>query len=134
MEANQAILIAASDIDPNAQTAIELNHLRRAMLSLATTSDYQIFGVCADSPAQARLALESYAKAFSYEIPAASGEVSLHSENPIYMKFNPRINRLYEDAYTGKFRGVLVSYHSDYADGHSGTYGHFPLDLFTDVT
>ncbi|CAN1208748.1 hypothetical protein TUMEXPCC7403_00905 [Tumidithrix helvetica PCC 7403] len=127
-QATEAILIAASDLDPNSSAEPEI--VRKALLSLATASDYQIFGVCADSQAQGRMALEAYAKAFGYEVPPTIGDASHHSEYGIYIKFNPRTNRCHEDVYSGKYRGVLVSYQSDFADGLSGTYGHFPLDLF----
>ncbi|MFZ4729223.1 MAG: DUF1824 family protein, partial [Pseudanabaena sp.] len=34
------------------------------------------------------------------------------------------------DNYQGAYRGVLISLHTDFTDGYSGTHGHFPLDLF----
>ncbi|MEE3718746.1 DUF1824 family protein [Tumidithrix elongata RA019] len=127
-QATEAILIAASDLDPNSLTEPEI--VRKALLSLATASDYQIFGVCADSQIQGHLALKAYTKAFGYEVPPTIGKASQNSEHGIYIKFNPRTNLCHEDTYSGKYRGVLVSYQSDFADGHCGTYGHFPLDLF----
>jgi hypothetical protein len=129
IEAAKAILIAASDVDPNAQTETDPELLRQSLLNLATVSDYQIFGVCADNQTEALIALKSYAKAFGCEMTSNIEESSNSSES-IYLKFNPRINRLHKDVYAGKYRGVLISYQSDYTDGHSGTYGHFPLELF----
>ena len=38
----------------------------------------------------------------------------------------------YLDDYIGKYRGVLVSCQSE-DDKIVGTYGHFPLDLFSNL-
>jgi hypothetical protein len=103
--------------------------LREALLFLKAHTDYQIFGMCADSLTQGIAALEEYTQAFSYTLPPIN-----NSQNgPVYIKFNPNRNLFHASPYSGEYKGVLVSYQSDYKDGHNGTYGHFPLDLFKDV-
>ena len=99
---------------------------RQALLTVAHHSDYQMFGVCADSFEQGRDALERYAKALGYlpelNFSPVAGEV--------YLKFNPKSGRCYGDHYAGDRRGVLVSCQSADADGLNEIYGHLPLDLF----
>lgn len=100
--------------------------IRQAVLLIAEHSDYQIIGICAGTPEQGLLALESYAKALGYE---TSLDIS-QAEGSIYIKFNPLTGLCYCESYTGKHRGVLVSCQSSYEDGISEMYGHLPLDLF----
>ncbi|MBD2041646.1 DUF1824 family protein [Microcoleus sp. FACHB-672] len=100
--------------------------IRQALLLLAAHSDYQILGICAGTPEQGLLALESYAKALGHE---ASLDIS-KAEGAVYIKFNPLTGLCYFDSYTGKHRGVLISCQSSYQDGINEMYGHLPLDLF----
>jgi hypothetical protein len=100
--------------------------LREALLFLKEQTDYQIFGVCADSLVQGIAALEEYTQAFAYTLPP----VNSSQEGSVYIKFNPNRNLLHASSYSGEYKGILISYQSDYSDGHNGTYGHFPLDLF----
>jgi Domain of unknown function (DUF1824) len=100
--------------------------LRAALALVREQSDYQIFGICADSIAQGQQALASYLTALGYgdapAVPAAEG--------PVYIKYNPKLQRCHSDAYTGHHRGVLVSCQSAYDGDISETFGHLPLDLF----
>jgi hypothetical protein len=100
--------------------------IREALLLLVQRSDYQIFGICADTAAQGLSALKSYSQALGYEPTLDLAPI----EGPVYIKFNPSTGLCYVDSYTGTHRGVLVSYQSAYAEGINDMYGHLPLDLF----
>ncbi len=52
------------------------------------------------------------------------------SKEPIYLKYNSQKQSYYFDEYTGEYRGVLVAVQGENED-IIGTYGHFPLDLFS---
>jgi hypothetical protein len=100
--------------------------LRSALALVREHSDYQIFGICADSIAQGQQALTRYLAALGYgdapAIPAAEGAV--------YIKYNPKLKRCHADGYQGHHRGVLVSCQSADDDDINETFGHLPLDLF----
>ncbi|WP_431658828.1 DUF1824 family protein [Pantanalinema rosaneae] len=99
---------------------------RQALLLVAHHSDYQIFGICADSVEQATTALHRYLAGLGYEesptVPPLAGIV--------YVKYNPKTGRCHTDAYIGQHRGVLVSCQSAYDGDVNETFGHLPLDLF----
>lgn len=99
---------------------------RQALLLVANHSDYQIFGICADSVEQATTALTQYLAGLGYEespvVPALAGIV--------YVKYNPKTGRCHSDSYVGHHRGVLVSCQSAYDGDVNETFGHLPLDLF----
>ncbi len=98
-------------------------------LWLNEMSEYQTLGICADSVAAAKAALKGYVAALSQpinlDLPEQTGAV--------YLKFNTLKNAWYLDGYSGKSRGVLVTYHTSEPelDSVNGTYGPFPLDLFS---
>lgn len=112
-----------SDITP-----AERDALQQALHRVASHSDYQILGICAETLAQAVQALETYATALGYDVvpnlPAIDGAV--------YVKFNPKAGSCYTDSYAGAYRGVLVSCQSA-DEGINEMYGHLPLDLFVAV-
>ena len=114
--------IETKSVDSESEKAL----IRQALLLLAENSDYQILGICAETPEQGLIALKSYAKALGYE---ASLDIS-KAEGSVYIKFNPLTGLCYFESYTGKHRGVLVSCQSSYQDGINEMYGHLPLDLF----
>jgi hypothetical protein len=99
------------------------------LLWLNEMSEYQTLGICADSVAAAKAALKGYVAALSQpinlDLPEQTGAV--------YLKFNTLKNAWYLDGYSGKSRGVLVTYHTSEPelDSVNGTYGPFPLDLFS---
>lgn len=99
---------------------------RQALLLLAQHSDYQILGVCADTPGQGSLALKTYAAALGYEATPDINSVA----GSVYIKFNPRTGLCQLDSRPGKYRGVLVAYQSSQPEGINELYGHLPLDLF----
>lgn len=111
-------------------SAAEKAQLRQALLLITRLSDYQNLGVCADTVQQGLLALETYLKALGYNFPLDTTGVNA-SIAPVYIKFNTLKGSYYLDTYTGKYRGVLVSCQSSESEAINGTYGHFPLDLFS---
>jgi Domain of unknown function (DUF1824) len=115
---------------PEIPDTAERDRLRQALQVLQEATDYQMFGVCAESRASGLQGLQSYAQHFGSEIPAQMIADLPVIAGSVYLKFNPRSQRLYIDVYEGSYRGVLISFQSDLANGYSGTHGHFPLDLF----
>jgi Domain of unknown function (DUF1824) len=104
--------------------------IRQCLQVLTKAADYHTIGMCADDRSVGLMALQSYAKYFGYDITDDLVAVLPMINGAVYLKFNPRSNRLYIDTYQGDYRGGLVSFQSDLADGYNGTHGHFPLDLF----
>ncbi len=104
--------------------------IRQSLQILTEAADYHTIGMCADDQAIGLTALHSYAKYFGYDITADLATALPTISGSVYLKYNPRSNRLYIDTYQGDYRGGLVSFQSDLADGYNGTHGHFPLDLF----
>lgn len=100
--------------------------LQQALLRVAQASDYQILGICADSIAEGRRALESYAAALEYQ-PVLNTTLL---EGAVYIKFNPKTGLCYANTYNGHYRGVLVSCQSAYESGVNEMFGHLPIDLF----
>jgi hypothetical protein len=101
--------------------------VREALLLVRDHSDYQIFGICAETTAEAIAALHAYLQALDYaEKPIPAMAV----EGPVYLKFNPKTQLCYLDRYTGDYRGVLVSCQSAYDGDVNEMFGHLPLDLW----
>ena len=99
---------------------------RRALILMASLSDYQILGICADTAEEGILAMKTYSHAFGYEAPSNLPTV----EGPVYIKLNGKNGLCYLDSYSGHHRGVLVSCQSYNEGGINELYGHLPLDLF----
>ena len=104
---------------------------RAAILLLASLSDYQMLGICADSTTEALSTLESYLEALGYNTTLINESNFNSIEGSVYLKFNGMKESYIMESYTGKYRGVLVSCQSAEVTGINGTYGHLPLDLFT---
>lgn len=100
--------------------------IRQALWLVADRSDYQIFGICADSSEQASHALKHYLEALGYDLLPMVTAI----EGSVYVKFNPKTGRCHTDSYTGSHRGVLVSCQSAYDGDVNETFGPLPLDLF----
>ncbi|MBR8831135.1 MAG: hypothetical protein N5P05_003842 [Chroococcopsis gigantea SAG 12.99] len=110
------------------ETEQDREELRQAIILITHLSDFLNFGICADNPQQALDTLTHYLRALSYEYePQFAGETV--DSSGIYLKFNTRKMSYYLDAYTGTYRGVLISCQGE-NEGLVGTYGHFPLNLF----
>jgi Domain of unknown function (DUF1824) len=113
-----------------AATAAQRATICEALQVLTNAADYHIFGVCADSQTVGLDSLQAYARYFGYELAETFAQQFPSVSGAVYLKFNPRTQRCLADSYSGTYRGVLVSFQSDFEDGYSGTHGHFPLDLF----
>ena len=128
LEADQALRKLQ---DLGAAASVEQRSTIRDSLQILTkAADYHTIGMCADDQTIGLTALHSYAKYFGYDITADLVTALPTISGAVYLKFNPRSNRLHLDTYQGDYRGGLVSFQSDLADGYSGTHGHFPLDIF----
>jgi Domain of unknown function (DUF1824) len=98
--------------------------------ALSQVADYQLIGICAESQAAGLAAVHCYAQYFDYQIDPQLVADLPQITGAVYLKFNPRSNRLHLDVYQGIYRGGLISFQSDLAEGYSGTHGHFPLNIF----
>jgi hypothetical protein len=99
-----------------AQSSEEEEALRQAILLVNQGSESINLGICADNNEEGFKALKSYLQALGYPLPN--------------IKYNTQRQASYLDSYTGTYRGVLISCQSE-NDQLVGTYGHFPLDLFS---
>jgi hypothetical protein len=123
----ERVLWELSDLDVDTASLERRSQICEALDYLTRLADYHIFGICAETTESAFQSLQNYAAHFRYELPEA--ELPAISEG-VYLKYNPRSRRYHSDNYQGAYRGVLISFHTDFTDGYSGTHGHFPLDLF----
>lgn len=105
--------------------------IRAALQVVVRASDYQMLGVCAPSLSLGLGALRSYLLGIGYDQPLIISEEKDQNE-PVYIKFHSLKGSYYVDAYNGVYRGVLISCQSAFADGINATFGHFPLDLFSE--
>ena len=111
---------------------IEPEQLRNSLLLIKSLSSSQNLGICADNFQQGFSALVSYLEAFGYQHTHQSNleqDSIYQSTEPVYLKYSSQKMSYYSDKYTGEYRGVLVSCQSE-DDLITGTYGHFPLELF----
>jgi hypothetical protein len=108
----------------------EKEELRQAICMVVELSEWENLGICAETTDQAIATLNSYLKALGYEPITAIEEIlSEKSANAVYLKYNSQKNTHYLDSYSGGYRGVLISCQGE-NDQITGTYGHFPLDLY----
>lgn len=113
---------------PNLSPA-EQDQVRQDLAIFNDLSDYQTLGICADSLAIAKAAMEAFLAALgvtvSLDLPDRNGAV--------YLKFNTLKGAWYLDDYSGPSRGVLITFHTSEPDLQelAGTYGPFPFDLFS---
>jgi hypothetical protein len=104
------------------------DRLKQALLVVVEQSDYQMLGICAETIAAGKAALETYTQALGYQLDSEPTPI----EGAVYIKFNTKTNSCYASSYEGEYRGVLVSCQSAYETGLNEMYGHLPLDLFAD--
>lgn len=102
--------------------------LRVDLQILVAAADFLTLGICAETAAVAQAAFADYWAALQQ--PALEPTDLPAIAEPCFLKANGRSGRLLLEPYEGAYRGVLITVHSDFAEGPSGTYGHFPLDLF----
>lgn len=126
VEEAQKILKDFNCIESKSVAASEKALIREALLLIASFSDYQILGICADTSAQGLLALKTYSEALGYK----TNFDLIPVEGSVYIKFNPQTGLCYLDSYSGKHRGVLVSCQSSQDNSINEMYGHLPIDLF----
>lgn len=100
--------------------------VRVALLCVRDHSDYQIFGICADTSEEAIATLHHYLKALNYSQAPTPTPV----DGVVYLKFNPKTGFCHLDSYIGHHRGVLISCQSAYDGDINETFGHLPLNLF----
>ncbi len=116
----------------NALLLPEKEQLRSSLLLIASLSESENLGICADNSQQGLTTLTSYLKAFGYPSNLEQTNVSQSQPSePVYIKFSTQKMSYYLDKYTGTYRGVLIACQSE-DDQIAGIYGHFPLDLFID--
>ncbi|ABW25639.1 DUF1824 family protein [Acaryochloris marina] len=128
VQQSQAALAKFAALDPPPiTTAEEREQAKTDLLALAQATDYQMFGILAETCDQAIAALTAYSQAFGYEMPTNWQPIT----GPTYLKFNPNLGSCYTDNYVGNHRGVLISFQSESEEIINQTYGHFPLDLFS---
>lgn len=128
VQQSQTALAKFAALDPPPiSTTEEREQAKAALLALAQVTDYQMFGILAETCNQAIAALTAYTHAFSYEMPTGWQPIT----GPTYLKFNPNLGSCYTDDYVGNHRGVLISFQSESEEIINQTYGHFPLDLFS---
>ena len=107
-------------------TSAEREQLQQALQLVASHSDYQMLGVCANTFQEGYQALLTYATALGYTAKFELEPI----DGAVYLKFNPKAASCYVNVYLGEHRGVLVSCQSADAEGVNEMYGHLPLDLF----
>jgi len=106
----------------------EKTQLQEAILLVIKESDSYNLGICADNSSVAINSLNLYLKAFGQEINA-NYQADNNINETVYLKFKIIDKSYYLDSYNGDYRGVLISCQAE-NDKITGTYGHFPLDLF----
>lgn len=131
VEAAHNILQTFTCIEQGSTESLPSNALvRQALLLVSGLSDYQMFGICADTVTQGLAALKSYLPALGYN----ADELTVNPiEGPAYIKFNSKTGLCYASSYPGSHRGVLVSCQSALSNGINEMYGHLPLDLFLET-
>lgn len=123
----QLVEISLVHVPADLSTA-QRQSVRSALLWLNELSEYQTLGICANSLAEAEVALKGYVAALSQPIQVDMAD----RKGAVFLKFNTLKNAWYLDGYSGESRGVLVTYHTSEPEleAVNGTYGPFPLDLF----
>ncbi|WP_413160899.1 DUF1824 family protein [Capilliphycus salinus ALCB114379] len=131
LESAQQTLEAFNCADIQSVNPIEnRDRICSALKLVVENSEYQMLGICADSLDAAWNALQEYLHGLDYNITLDRNAVEA-IEGSVFVKFNGRSQSYYASPYTEKYRGVLVSCQSTDDTGINGTYGHFPLDLFS---
>ncbi|NMG58226.1 DUF1824 family protein [Geitlerinema sp. P-1104] len=109
--------------------------VRQALYAIRPHCNYQIFGICADNAQEAIAALNRYTDVLGYPRAPELDSCELDAmQGPMYLKYNPKTDLYYLNPYEGNERGVIISCQSVYDDGIRDTYGHFPLDLFDEIS
>jgi hypothetical protein len=131
LPAAQALLRLFTCLDRQpAQPMPGPTEIRAAVRQVREQSDYQIFGICADTPNQAIASLHAYLTALDYPDLPQPPTANLAPHTAVYLKYNPKTGLCYLSPYTGEHRGVLLSCQSAYEGDVNETFGHLPLGLW----
>ncbi|MEM8602865.1 MAG: DUF1824 family protein [Cyanobacteria bacterium P01_H01_bin.121] len=114
---------------PIALTEAERSQTQAALLHLVQAADFLTLGVCADDLTGAIAGLNQFLHGLEIG-QTVEQPPDLKLQSGCYIKHNTRREVSLFDDYDGPYRGILIGFQSDLADGFMGTYGHFPLDLF----
>ncbi|NEO83529.1 MAG: DUF1824 family protein [Spirulina sp. SIO3F2] len=132
LQSDRQLLDTYSCIEPKVpQTPADAEELRGAILRITQAAESENLGICADTCEQAYQALAQYLKALDYPIPEAP-DPTAPTDEPVYLKFNATTLKHFAKAYSGDYRGVLIACQAE-EDVVNGTFGHFPLDLFSEM-
>ncbi len=114
-------------LDRDSSPELDCAIVQEALQLVVDRSDFQIFGICADSVTHGQHALHCYLAALGRnERP----EALPITEGVVYIKYNPKTGRCHVESYIGNHRGVLISCQSADEDDINETFGHLPIDLF----
>jgi hypothetical protein len=108
----------------------EKQNLRSAVKLIVSLADAQNFGICASNAQEALDTLDSYLQALGYKLPRTLDTTS--DNNSVYLKFSTERMSYKIEPYDGKYRGVLITIFSTHKEDIVGTYGHLPINLFTE--
>lgn len=129
LEAAIAVLKQKSSIDtPTVTSEVERESIRQNLLFVCQEAEWENIGICAENATVAVASVRGYLQALGYKNDFEA-DIAEWAEKPVYLKFNTQKMAHYLDDYEGTYRGVLVALQSE-NDELTGTYGHFPLDLF----
>ncbi|MGB2925146.1 MAG: DUF1824 family protein [Limnothrix sp.] len=124
-----AVLKAKSCIEtPTVTSEAERESIRQNLLFVCQETEWENIGVCAENVTVAIASVREYLQAMGYKNDFEI-DVSEWVDKPIYLKFNTQKMSHYLSDYEGTYRGVLVALQSENEE-LTGTYGHYPLDLF----
>lgn len=114
---------------PQIDSESERETLRQSIKLACQEADWENIGICADNTTIALQTVRDYLQALGYgDNPTM--ETTTEHPGAVYLKFNTQKMSAYLDDYEGKYRGVLIALQSP-EEELLGTYGHFPLDLFS---
>lgn len=126
-----SLLKKYSSITPIAvDSETEKQQLRLAVKLVVSLADAQNFGICASNAQEALDTLCIYLHALGYKFDLPLDKSS--DNNPVYLKFSTERMSYKIDRYNGQYRGVLITIFSTQKDEIVGTYGHLPINLFTE--
>lgn len=131
LEVAIALLKIYSGVVPKTvESEIEKQKLRVAIKLIASLADAQNLGICASNSKEAFIALGNYLTALGYDFDYPTN-INLEN-NPVYLKFSTERMSYNCSYYDGQYRGVLITMFANNQDEIVGTYGYFPMDLFSE--
>ncbi|MGB3692170.1 MAG: DUF1824 family protein [Spirulinaceae cyanobacterium] len=128
-EAKKILALYSGTQTKAVNTTKEKERLQQAILLITEQSESENLGICANDSKQGMIALSAYLRALGYDSLTESLSIP-QMEQPVYIKYNTQRMSHFLDSYTGEYRGVLISCQAE-DDEINGTYGYFPLNLFS---